>query len=196
MAERRDDGVDPRFDPVFQRGYDPERHGAGRTSRAQRARPEPPQPDAARADAVRIDPRAEERSQATRLHAAPAAASSAETAPSRAAAVPSSLPPVESDEPGDGDSAPSRRNPFRLALLLASLAALAAAVVLLWSRFAADPQDYYYGSNAGKLFQQQLVETLPGPLLIAGLAGLIAWLALGALAAAPSPGGTGEGDDG
>jgi len=194
MAERRDDGVDPRFDPVFQRGYDPERHGAGRTSRAQRARPEPPQPDAARADAVRIDPRAEERSQATRLNAA--AASFAETAPSRTAAVPSLLPPVESDEPGDGDSAPPRQNPFRLALLLASLAALAAAVVLLWSRFAADPQDYYYGSNAGKLFQQQLVETLPGPLLIAGLAGLIAWLALGALAAAPSPGGAGEGDDG
>jgi hypothetical protein len=36
MAEKRDASVDPRFDPVFQRGYDPQVHGGRRPRSAPR----------------------------------------------------------------------------------------------------------------------------------------------------------------
>ena len=50
MAGDRDAGVDPRFDPVFQRGYDPAKHGGRRPRAAATARD--------RADAGHADPRA------------------------------------------------------------------------------------------------------------------------------------------
>jgi hypothetical protein len=43
MAEKRDAGVDPRFDPVFQRGYDPSQHKPRAASRA----PAPPKAEPA-----------------------------------------------------------------------------------------------------------------------------------------------------
>jgi hypothetical protein len=140
--------VDPRFDPQYQRGYDPEVHGAPRVEE--------------RRAAPRLEtPRVEERREAPRLETAPEVVSTGSTA-------------VPDDEP-------VRRIPYRLVLLLASIASVLAAIVLLWQRVTADPLDAYYGSNPGILFRQQLVDALMIPLLVAGLTGVILWLALGAL---------------
>jgi hypothetical protein len=114
--------VDPRFDPVFQRGYDPARHGGAFDEGA--------------------------------------------TAPP---------PDATLDDP------PPRRIRYRLVLLLASAASLLAAGALIWHRITADPLESYYGSNPGILFRLQLVDSLVTPLLVAGLTGVILWLALGAL---------------
>jgi hypothetical protein len=133
--------VDPRFDPQFQRGYDPDVHGA-------QLPPPPPS-------------RVEERREATRL----------ETTPEHSPAAPLTEP----------DDEPARRIPYRLILLLASIASVAAAAVLLWQRITADPLDAYYGSNPGILFRQQFTDALLVPLLVAGLTGVVLWLAIGAL---------------
>ena len=148
MARDRDADVDPRFDPVFQRGYDPGKH---------RTRVRPAEP-----------PRVEERREAPRLETA-----APESPTHEGAATPT---------PAD-DAAPPRRNPFRLILLLVSLAAIAGAGFLLWRRIADDPYGGYggYGGDVGRVFVQQLIDALLTPLLTGGLLGLCLWLALGAL---------------
>jgi hypothetical protein len=143
--------VDPRFDPQFQRGYDPEVHGTPRVE--ERSRVEE------RREAPRLDtPGVEERHEAPGLET-----------------------PREQPAPLDPPEEPTRRIPYRLVLLLASVGSVLAAAVLLWQRITADPLDAYYGSNPGILFRQQLIDSLLIPLLIAGLTGVILWLALGAL---------------
>ncbi|MEO8262593.1 MAG: hypothetical protein ABI566_08475 [Pseudolysinimonas sp.] len=79
------------------------------------------------------------------------------------------------------EDTPPRRNPFRLALLIGSVAAIAGSGLLFWRRLAQDP---YGGSVRGELidqFAQQFVDALLVPLLTGGLIGLALWLALGAL---------------
>lgn len=151
MAGDRDAGVDPRFDPVFQRGYDPDRH---------RTRVRPPAP---------VEPVEREPVVTT---APPPAAPRGEP----------EAPPAESAPPEE-EYLPPRRNPFRLALLLGSLAAIAGSVVVLWRRIAQDPYGGYggYGGDVGQVFYQQFSDALFAPLLTGGLLGLILWIAIGAL---------------
>ena len=94
------------------------------------------------------------------------------------------------DEPGRLDrevaheegEAP-RRNPYRVILLLVSLAAIAGAAALLWKRIAEDPYGGFggYGGDTGQVFLQQFIDSLMVPLLTGGLLGLCLWFALGAL---------------
>ncbi|MGN6503756.1 MAG: hypothetical protein ACTHKX_12765 [Pseudolysinimonas sp.] len=153
--------VDPRFDPVFQRGYDPARHGGrGRRNapppspvapRADASQPEAPQPEAPHPDAPQPD--------------APQTGEGAALAPDD----------VTLDDP------PRPRIRYRLVLLVASIVSLLGAAGLIWQRITADPLDAYYGSNPGIMFRMQLVDALITPLMVAGLTGVILWLALGAM---------------
>jgi hypothetical protein len=132
----RDAGVDPRFDPMFQRGYDPKLHR--RPPRAAEPAREPrPAPESPRAEPVD-------------RQGAPVS--------------PETLPPP--------------RNPYRLALLLVSIAAIAGAALLLWRRLGEEP---YYGTQTGTLFVTQLLDNLPTPVLTGGIIGLCLWLAIGAV---------------
>ncbi|HEX7833977.1 MAG TPA: hypothetical protein VF479_00750 [Pseudolysinimonas sp.] len=164
MAGDRDAEVDPRFDPVFQRGYDPALHG-GRRARTTARHATGPIPIAS-----------------PRQPLAPVAAEPAEpTAPAETTASPDV---AEHAAPGaDADVTRSTRNPFRLALLIVSIVAIAAAAWMIWNRVG---EDVYYGgfsgTNQGLLFRSQLFAALPVPLLTGGILGVILWLAIGAMA--------------
>jgi hypothetical protein len=179
MARKEDADVDPRFDPVFQRGYDPAQHGrsahrqgssshaASSAAPAHDVRPLTPTPKYHQAEPVITD-----------------AAGIAEAArPSHPATDPvgAVLNPVATED--DDEYEPPRRNPYRLILLLTSLAAIGGAGLLFWKRLVADPYGGYggYGGDVAQLFFQQFVDALLTPLLTAGLLGVCLWLALGAL---------------
>ncbi|HTL40524.1 MAG TPA: hypothetical protein VL294_03530 [Pseudolysinimonas sp.] len=85
------------------------------------------------------------------------------------------------DDAGELDQPPQRGIRYRLVLLVASVVAIVAGAALVWYRLAADPLDVDYGSDPVQLFGVQLVDSLVLPLLMAGLVGVILWLALGAL---------------
>lgn len=152
MARKEDADVDPRFDPVFQRGYDPAQH---------RTRVRPPVETPAR-------------------ESAPTRPETFAPAPDRA---PSGDSALDERRPAELDDEPLRRNPFRLILLLTSVAAIGGAALLLWKRVAEDPYGGYggVGGDVAHVFFQQFVAALLGPLLTGGLLGLCLWLALGAL---------------
>jgi hypothetical protein len=158
MPENPDAEVDPRFDPVFQRGYDPEKHGGRRPRSAPRHGTEP----------VPI----------ASIRGAPPAAPDA-ARPTAAAAVPGAKAATEPDT----DVRLTARNPYRLALLIASIVAIAGAALAIWNRVG---EDVYYGgfsgTNQGLLFRSQLIAALPVPALTGGILGLILWLAIGAMA--------------
>jgi len=152
------DAIDPRYDPQFQRGYDPGVHAPrSRPAEAARREPEPVNPPPPAPEALPDRP--------VPADAPPAAAAPAETA----------------DPAQDEADAPRRRFPFRLVLLLASIASIAAAAWLLWTRVNADPLERYYGSDPELLFREQFVEALLIPLLVAGFVGILLWLAIGAV---------------
>ncbi len=177
MAADRDAGVDPRFDPVFQRGYDPAKHGGRRPVAA------PRHATGGKATAEnRVTP---VRDTATLDDATPAAASGARSRPGAApiAAIPDPDPDPDADTDPDADAPPRGRNPFRLALLLASITATGGAVLLIWNRIEENP--YYQGfsgTDVGLLFGAQLREAALVPLLTGGLLGFCLWLAIGAVA--------------
>ncbi|HEV7742216.1 MAG TPA: hypothetical protein VGO65_07335 [Pseudolysinimonas sp.] len=152
MAGKRDADVDPRFDPVFQRGYDPAKHRTRpRAVKPAEARREGPRAEAAAVEAVAVDPTPAE----TGTDTSPTAETEYE------------LP---------------RRNPFRLVLLLASVAALCGATAILWNRLTSDP--YYYGSpntDVAALFADNFIQAALPALTTGGMIGLALWLALGAL---------------
>jgi len=140
MVADRDAGIDPRFDPVFQRGYDAGKH---------RRRPAP---------------RVEERREATRLETTPEETQHPD-------------PSVVST-----GSTTDRRNPFRLILLLVSIAAIGGAVAMLWHRITADPF-YYSGpvNDQQAYFVDTLLTALLPALTLGGLVGVVLWLAIGAV---------------
>jgi hypothetical protein len=155
--------VDPRFDPVFQRGYDPAKHGSKRARQADSPAPAEPARGEPASDPVGAAP------------STPAPASSTEPA--------SGVGETENAFPEDAtlDDPPPRRIRYRLVLLLVSIGLLLGAGALVWQRVTADPLEGYYGSNPGILFRLQLVDALVTPLLVAGLTGVTLWLVLGAL---------------
>ncbi len=163
MAANRDAGVDPRFDPVFQRGYDPAKHGGRRPHRA-------PRPST---DESPVTPIRESVVEATEVPAA---------APAPELAAPPAEPEAELEL--------RARNPFRLALLVASIAAIAGAAALLWNRLEDDPYLGVFASvDVGIQFRTQFIEASISPLLMGGLLGLALWLALGAMRWRPRAGG-------
>ena len=164
MSENRDTGVDPRFDPVFQRGYDPKVHG-GRRVRTTARHATGPTPI--------VSPR---------QSLAPVADSAAVPTPP-VEPTPDVLPPAEPRGEPAIDLSLHTRNPFRLALLAVSIVSIAVAALLIWNRVG---EDIYYGgfsgTNQGLLFRSQLFASLPVPMLTGGLLGLTLWVALGAMA--------------
>lgn len=170
MADRE---LDPRFDPRYQRGFDPALHETPDDRRSSLSRPTAASP----------------------LDAAPAVAASASPVPRAQVLVPPPVPPAaglgELDQRGtwaDDDTsldAPTR-NPFRLALLVASLAAIAASAALVVATYRTS---YSYSStdtSPGELFLTQFPQYAYGPLFTVGLIGLVLWVAVGAVI----PGGT------
>lgn len=103
-----------------------------------------------------------------------------EPAPAPAAVIRVVPPPAE-------DVVLRARNPFRLALLLASVAAIGGAAVIMWNQLN-DP--YRYGpinTDTGAQFLQQFTDSMLVPLLTGGLIGLTLWLAIGALQRRDAP---------
>jgi hypothetical protein len=158
MPENPDAEVDPRFDPVFQRGYDPKLHERRRPRSAPRHGTEP----------VPIA-----------SHRQPDSEPEREPDPAPVSAGPA---PVERADL-DGDLVLQARNLWRLALLITSLVAIGISAWLIWTRIG---EDAFYGgfsgTNQALLFRSQLVAALPVPLLTGGILGVILWLAIGAMA--------------
>jgi hypothetical protein len=152
VTANRDAGVDPRFDPQFQRGYDPAQHRTRRPTAPAAPQVHPPEPPS-------------------------------RPVPSDGATQPDEPGRVDPEVAPDAEYEPPRRNPFRLILLLMSLAAIAGAGILLWKRIDQDPYGGYggYGGETADVFAQQFVDSLMVPLLTGGILGLCLWLALGAL---------------
>jgi hypothetical protein len=137
--------TDPRFDPVFQRGY------SG------------PAPELVVRETV-VDPPVR-----------PVAAPDAYPAPAPAPVADD----IGTEEPGAW--APPRRNPFAIALLVVGVTMVAAGVWLTQAFAATSANGYTPDEQTIAILQQAL-----GPaLLLGGIVGVVAWLVLGALAAAP-----------
>ena len=71
------------------------------------------------------------------------------------------------------------RNPFCLALLVASLLLLVAAGAIFWKAATASSQ-YDFG-DPWQSFVQELLFTAPQALMTAGLLGVVGWIVLGAV---------------
>lgn len=130
--------VDPRFDPVFQRGYDPAQHGRPTTSRP--------------------------------ASSAPIAAPPEDVA--------TTVTPLADD--AVDDELPAARNPWLLALLVASIAMLAAAGLLLYL-LATSPNNQVNGRDALATVIQNLLYQAPPALITAGFVGVALRLSLGLL---------------
>ncbi|CAN5167253.1 hypothetical protein BH11ACT3_BH11ACT3_01150 [soil metagenome] len=152
-----DKTVDPRFDPRFQRGY------VGPAS--------PPSRSASRQQSIVVTP-AQPRSVEIPY---PTPAQSADPRVNRVA--------VPSPDAGAAEHEPPRRNPFRLALLLSSLAAIVAGVAAFASWLANSSRGYNFGPNSDPLdyVWWTFTNLAPAPLLLAGLLGVIVWVVLGAV---------------
>jgi hypothetical protein len=173
MAGDRDAEVDPRFDPMFQRGYDPSKHGRRPPKAAARhaTAPTPVTPireaeTSGRHDAVPI---AEARDRAGAPVTTPHELPAVQDAP-----IPAATP--------ESEAALHRRNPFRLALLIASIAAIGGACLLIWNRIEENPfYQGFSGTDLPRLFRSQLTDAALAPLIMVGLVGLSLWLAIGAI---------------
>ncbi len=177
MAADRDAGVDPRFDPVFQRGYDPSKHGGRRPLAARHAPAESAPAETAPDESGTAESAPGENAPA---RDAPATVDAGTPAASRVH-DPAGAAPTPAN--ADADAPPRGRNPFRLALLLTSIAAMGGGVLLIWNRIEENP--YYQGfsgTDIGMLFGAQLREAALVPLLTGGLLGLCLWLAIGVVA--------------
>ncbi len=156
--------VDPRFDPRYQRGYDP----AAVPVSAQPVTVRPPSDEPVRvAPASPVPPASDDR---------PKAVDEALDEP---------FEHEDEDELVEG----SIRNPFRLALLLASLGLIVIAVALMWW-VASNPNAFLFGSaveTAASWMFQEVTTVVPPAAMVAGFVGLGAWLGLGALASLRTP---------
>ncbi|MEO5920854.1 MAG: hypothetical protein ABIQ01_06895 [Pseudolysinimonas sp.] len=185
MAESGDADVDPRFDPVFQRGYDPQVHGS-RRPRSPAGRETSPTPITSRPETT--SPRRDAEHPAVARVDAPAAAVAEGSGPAVSAAPDAVSAAPDAVAAADSDLTLQARNPFRLALLIASIASIAGAGLLIWHRI--DENPYYQGfsgTDQWMLFRSQLTETALAPLLTGGLLGLCLWLAIGAMGTRVKP---------
>lgn len=168
--------VDPRFDPRFQRGYDPDVHGAPRVVEAPVEAPPrvaPPQPAVSR---VLPEP-------STAAAELPPVTAASVGPPLRSEpasrAEPRRPAPIPEDEL---DDARRPRNPYRIALLALAVVQLAAAGVLVATYF----QGTRFFTGSATQFEYMLFmlgERLIPPLIVGGSVALIGWVAVGAMAA-------------
>ena len=158
--------LDPRFDPQFQRGFDPAVH-------APRTRPRPPV----------VEPAETPGEHPAISEDSVAGVSTGSTTGAGSTTGVSTGSTTGAGSTTDDEVEPRPRNPYRLILLLVSLAAIAGAGVLLWRRIEQDPYGGYggYGGDTAHVFVQQFTDSLLVPLLTGGVLGLCLWLALGAL---------------
>lgn len=169
MAGERDAEVDPRFDPVFQRGYDPTVHGEHRPRTARGNEP-------VRAPFESLQDRAAPEHTDVPPRGRPAAEAPAPRPERQVAHDPAGAEPVAQPEP-----VAAHRNPFLLALLIASVLAIGAAALIMWRQIN-DPYRYgATGTDVGAQFLQQFSDSLLVPLLTGGVIGLTLWLSIGAL---------------
>lgn len=167
-----DPRIDPRFDPRFQRGFE----GVDAVEAPQNSRAGESRQSASAREAARGPAREREHAREP--------VSTGE--PERTVMA---VPTAEQErEPNDNwirseeYASPPPRNPFRLAILIASLAMLLVGGWLIWSELTAGVNawgDYDSSQRAVLLLQQQLSPAL----LIGGVFGVISWLVLGAFAA-------------
>ncbi len=167
MADR---DLDPRFDPRYQRGFDPALHET------------PDDRDAPRSSLSRPTALAQASTPAP-LYQGEAAAPYAGPPGLERAAVLDELDPRDADEPDDLDSDDelerSRLNPFRLALLLVSLAALVAASAL-FGMLVTSYSTGFSSDTFTQIFFYQVASTAPAPLISGGILGIVLWIASGA----------------
>ena len=188
MSEGSATGIDPRFDPRFQRGYthDPAETSFPADDRATDAAALPPREDAA----ATASPAAS--APTAPVAPAPAAASAAPAPAPAPAAAPSNAPPgsgpdavvaaeearADPDDSPDDDLVDQPFSPTRW--LWIALAACAAFVVVgsvaFWVQ-ASDPSNYIGGVRAGLDESVRLVVNALAPALVeAGLVGIVAVL--------------------
>lgn len=156
--------VDPRFDPLFQRGYDPARHRT-KVPRVEERREAPPL-----------------RGEASRSVETPAEPPNrrSDTLPAeRSGSIDGSIDGQTSESADDLEL--PRRNPYRLILLIASIACIGGAAVLFWRRVEDTPYQSSYGPDVASTFAYQFTDALMVPLLTGGLLGFCLWLVLGAV---------------
>jgi hypothetical protein len=148
-------GIDPRFDPRYQRGFDP---GA----------PLPPAPRV-----VSYAPRV-----------APPVAEPPVVEPPVIEPVETPAPPVSTSSTNDAGSTPETpdRNPYRLALLVGSVVALVAAALLYVAvvRLLDEPDPVIGLSTLEQMLMSSGAE-LASALVVVGGVGLATWLVLGML---------------
>ena len=167
MAADRDAGVDPRFDPVFQRGYDPAKHGGRRPRTTPR-------------HATAETPVTPIRESAATPDAMDRPADAADAV--RDSRSPRHDPVAPIADVPQVDAEPRGRNPFRLALLLVSIVSGVGGAWLYWRRFQEDPYGASgYSQTPNDLFFYQIVDALMAPLLTGALVGFCLWLVLWAI---------------
>jgi hypothetical protein len=159
--------VDPRFDPRFQRGYSASASTSPRPSRESSG----PVPVASRPAPVEVPAFA--RPVVERIPAEP---------PTPERPVPRMEPTVTLETELDE---PLPVNPWRVALLVVSLGLIALAAGAMWvvvdgSVFATTSFSSASSAAMQYVLQQVLVQAPPG-LISAGVLGVVAWIALGAL---------------
>lgn len=166
MTDTQDGGVDPRFDPRFQRGYDPEVHRTGAPRR-----PDPADAPVLRVTAPPITP-------PTARPAAPRVERRGEQPGAERPTSDDALPSDDA-EPGEETDDETRRNPFLIALPVVSILLLALASALL-VRNATPGQQGVTSSEDGVLDMvvAQLAYLAPQGLIAGAVVGLALWLAL------------------
>lgn len=168
------DGVDPRFDPRFQRGYDAAPGGGaapaptGAPVEASRFAPQPAPTPAPAADPV-----------VPIVVARPSVAAEA-TAPAAALAhaPEANGVPVEFD---DDAPAARRRNPFAIALPVVSVGFLLLGMALIWLTVDGQLSGQFANPSAEQRFMQNLAYIGSSASLIAGGVGLVVSLLLFAI---------------
>lgn len=164
-----DDAVDPRFDPRFQRGYDPRRHGTA-PLRPPRHEAPPPVIPAPVVPAARQPPTLEPNPAPP-----PTIKPQVEVAPGDPA------PEAPESPAGDDFEAPPRRNVPLLALLVVGIASMLMALALVAAELHAQTAFTSSQPELSEMFWQYARAMAPQPLFAGGVAAVVAWLITRAL---------------
>ena len=155
--------TDPRFDPVFQRGY------SG------------PAPELVPRETVPAKPRA------GRDVATPARAETPVAANLQSATEPTVDPPLEEVPRSEETWSPTRRNPFATAMLAGGLILILIGVAMVWGIATQINSNTQTTLDTGAQVEAFLAYLLPPALLLGGILGVLGWLILGALGALGAP---------